>query len=314
MIANPNIAESLFTPAAEWPAPGVYQNVPFTQYATLLAVNATFLKELAMTTPAKAKYNCEHSKTTPDMEEGHTLHTFILEPERFSQDCHLAEACGAILKSGERKGRPCGCDSAEWTEAGWRCGKHRDGPSLGKGISQSLMTRLNDAYHEIWRVAGDVMQSIRDGDSFTEVALVWEDEGTGLLCKARLDIFTPADKQILDIKKVQSADAEAFGGVAGQRRYDVQAAWYQRAAKACFGDGIYDFRFIAVELNEGEANGAQVLWLDDEAMETGEKGAQAALEVFNECLKSGVWPGYSPAPKAVKLRPWIVRQEEALTA
>lgn len=298
---------------AAWPAPGVYAGVPYTQYATLQAANATMLKALATMPPEKAKYAVENRKLTEAIEDGLTLHTFLLEPARFNKECMLAESCGALLKSGDNKGKPCGAESAELTSEGvWRCKKHREeGPTL-KGISHDLMDRLNAAHKEVWRVAGDVMRSAYKGETLIELTLIWLDPATEVLCKCRLDLYHPVEKLIHDVKKTRSVDPEVFGDDVGTYGYHIQDAWYRRGARACFGVGTYDFKFIGVELNKNEANGAQVLYLDAEAQDCGEKAAQSALEVYAQATRTKTWWGYTATPKEVKMRPWVLRREDAL--
>lgn len=295
-----------------WPEPGVYANVPYHIYAALPAARASILKDLAVMTPEKAKFRADNPKSTPAMEEGIILHTFMLEPERFSRECKIAQPCEELLKSGQRKGLACGADTAKWDGKNWVCAKHRDGDGES-GITTEFYRRLQVAHRKIWEVAGDVFRGIATGDTCTEVTLIWIDPQTEVLCKCRLDLYQPEQRHIYDIKKCRSADANVFGGDVGILRYDLQSSWYRRGAKACFGGGIYNFSFIGVELNKDEANGVQVLVLDEKADSTGEKAAQSALEVYADCIRTGIWPGYSASPKLVSLRPYIVRHEELLS-
>ena len=301
----------------DFPAPGAYAGISFEDYASVKAANSSILRALATMTPAKAKHYVENRKVTKAMQEGQDLHTYILEPERFSRECFIAQPCQYLLKSGKRKDTPCGAGTAEWDGKAWLCGKHREEDGF-KGISPELHNRLRLAREEIWRVAGDVMQAVEDGEAYTELSLIWKDEETGVLCKARLDIFQKDFdgewNEITDLKKCRSANPETFGGDVGAMGYHIQAAWYRRGAAACFGDATYVFRFVAVELNPDEENGAQVLVLDDEADRVGEMAMKSALAVYADCLKSGEWPGYSAEAKTVSLRPWVARREELLNS
>src|ERR1700753_2245409 len=281
------VPKIVYTNAALWPAPGIYANIPYTQYATLQACNATMLKALAAMSPEEALYSVQNRTVTESIEEGITLHTFILEPERFSREYPLAQPCGAVLASGKRKGETCSNETAEWcgTAMGWRCGQHRDGNGI-KGLSKNLHERLLAAHKEIWRVAGSTMRGIYNGTIATELTLIWIDPGTEMLCKCRLDMYDPEERTITDIKKSRSVRPDAFGGVVGTLFYHLQSAWYRRGARACFGPGIYKFDFIGVKINKREAVAAQVLILDEEADATGEKAAESALQVYAECKRA----------------------------
>lgn len=298
----------------QWPAPGVYAGVPYTQYATLPACSATMLKALATMTPEKALHYVQNRKVTEAIADGVTLHTFMLEPARFKKECLLAKPCCATLASGKRAGEVCGNESALWygTPTGWRCGTHSKDYSDGvAGINQNLMDRLLKAHAEVFRVAGDILRSAYAGKSYIELTLIWIDPATEVLCKCRLDLYDPADQFIHDVKKTRSADPEIFGGDVGTFGYHVQDAWYRRGARACFG-GLPSFRFIAVELNKNEANGARVLELDGEAKRVGEKVAQDALEVYCKATFEKHWWGYPVKVGVVSLRPWVIRREDAL--
>lgn len=295
-------------PSSSWPSPGVYRGIPYTQYATLQATNATLLKAVATMPPGKAIYQMQNRKQTPDLFAGLVLHSYLLDPtEVFARQYPLAEPCGALLKSGENKGKPCGAGTAKLVSEGWRCAKHAESGVIGEGVNAELMGLVEAVQPEVWRVAEKQMNYPE-----AELTLVWKDEKTGLLCKARLDLCDPNNRAIADLKKTRCADADWFGGAVGTYGYHIQDAWYRRGAAAVIGKGIWQFDFVAIELNKNQRNGVQVLTLDDEARKLGEATAQSALEVVAMCQCEQVWPMYSAEPKIVKMRPWMVRAEDDL--
>lgn len=296
-----------FNDNKDWPNPGVYRGIAYTQYATLQAINATLLKALAQLPPAKALYKVQNQKMTPDIWAGIVMHSFMLDtPETFQRLYPLAAPCGSLLKSGENKGQPCGAGTTKFIESGWRCGQH-GGKNGRDGVSQELMGIIEAVHPEIWRVAEAQMNYPE-----SELTLIWEDEDTGLLCKARLDLCDPQARNIADLKKSRHADADWFGGAVGTFGYHIQDAWYRRGAESCMDGGIWNFDFVVVELNKGEKNGVQVLTLDDEAKRVGEATMQSALDVAAMCMEKNVWPMYSTERKIVKMRPWMVRAEDSL--
>lgn len=296
-----------YTDPTLWPQPGVYRNIPYQQYAELLACNATFLKKLAVMSAGHAKYEMDHPTVTKALINGIALHTFELEPERFAAEYEVSKPCEAIIKSGKRMGQSCG-NAAEKTDDGWLCGLHSKSATVdesAKIVTPEFLALLNNAHAEMWRVAYDLL----DGAE-RELTLVWEDPGTGLLCKARLDLFQENANLIGDIKSTQSANAALFPAYAGNYSYHLQAHWYCRGARAVLGDALYRFQFLAVELNEDEANGAALYELDDRSIEAGEKAAQDALNVYAECKRTGIWPLYSAGVKLISLRPYVIKNEE----
>jgi hypothetical protein len=75
----------------------------------------------------------------------------------------------------------------------------------------------------------------------------------GVECKALLDLVVVTHNDKGEVIKVEGIDLKTmafstlqFASAMRQRRYDLQAAWYKRALKACFGDKpVYSrFKFI----------------------------------------------------------------------
>ncbi len=178
-----------------------------------------------------------------------------------------------------------------------------------KSITPEFLAILENAHREMWRVAPDNL----DG-SEKELTLIWEESRFGRLCKARFDLFREDANLITDIKKVQCASTEAFSGDVSKRRYDVQDVWYRRAAQACLDEhGIYRLQFLCTELNDGKvANGAHLLEItDQESLAAAENTVNQTLEVYHNCMTTGVWPLYPAGCSQVSLRKWLIRKEMA---
>ncbi len=246
------------------------------------------------------------------MWEGTVMHHFFLQPDVFSSRHHVADSCAAILKSGDRKGMCCDSPGKSRDAAGnWFCGKHSEGEEDPDSITLELYDRLKAVRSEVYRVAGGMLEP--EGLQ-TEVSLIWKDADTGLLCKARIDLLRFEEGIIADFKKVQNADVHAFTRTVYERRYDIQAAHYAAGAIALFG-GDWRFLFIGVELNEKQANSANVVELD-EMEPVGESGLttwqlarvsrQTMLRDYAQCKRSGVFPGYTNAVKPIVASRWVL--------
>lgn len=308
----PPVSAPRFASVADWPAIGAYLDIPAEQYHALDAASATWLKAMAVRKPLHALYDMTHFKQTPDMWEGEVMHHFFLQPNLFSSRHHIADTCSAILKTGDKKGMACGLTGKIRDGQGnWFCGKHADGEADPDAITLELYERLKAVGTEVYRVAGGLLEP---KGLQTEVSLIWKDADTGLLCKARLDILRFSDRIIADFKKVQNADVHAFTRDIFSRRYDIQEAHYLAGAEALFG-GDWDFRFIGVELNENQANSANVVELDD-MQPVGESGfttrqlariaRQTMLRDYAQCKRSGVFPGYTNAVKPIVASRWVL--------
>ena len=96
--------------------------------------------------------------------------------------------------------------------------------------------------------------------------------------------------------------------------YDVQAAFYRRGVKAVFGVDA-KFRFVVVESTPPYALSvirpeSSVFWLGDRKIEV-------AKNIWRECLKTNVWPGYPPMTQTIELpeweeKKWLAREEASI--
>jgi len=141
-------------------------------------------------------------------------------------------------------------------------------------------------------------------DGQPEVTLAWEENG--VLCRARLDWLSTDRRTVDDFKT--SSDAEPFKFSRGSfynHGYDLQASWYRRGVRACFGTDPV-FRLAVVEKQApyqlivfDAAPG--VLALADAKIEW-------ALGTWKTCLETGDWPGYPARTHSVTLPPWAEDQ------
>lgn len=112
---------------ADCPPPGIYQDVPFEQYASWRAINSGVVKWMKVSPKhGQAALNGEiRSDDTRSMKLGRAIHCRILEPDTFADRFVVSRNCEAELKSGDRKGQQCGCNATFLGLDGkFYCGKH----------------------------------------------------------------------------------------------------------------------------------------------------------------------------------------------
>ena len=128
-----------------------------------------------------------------------------------------------------------------------------------------------------------------------ETTIVWIDRDSGLLCKARADIFP--DEQcftLVDLKKTVEATRSAFIRQICNMNYDIQGGMYSNGVEAN-GRPVNTFIFIGVEDTfpfavktvylGGGPEGNQ--WLRDSQDE-----ARRILMQIAECKELGYFPAY----------------------
>lgn len=283
--------------------------MPAEEYRKVDAVSNSFLSDLFDYSPAHAVYFREHPQDeTPSTRLGTALHVAALEPERFAEAYTLAGPCVAPLKSGDRKGEPCGVSGKYRTGGAWYCGTRGHLPA-GCQVDQGLKTLTHEEYEQVTLMARNIRQhpaafKLLTADGAAEVSLFWTDLETGVDCKARLD-WIAWDLAIVDVKTCQCAKPEAFGADIWRRGYYRQAAMYSWAA-AAVGRPVEFFAQIAVESNA--PFGVSVQNYSDDYLAHGREKVRELLNVVAECQRTGHWPAYSSKVEPVSLPAWADRQ------
>ena len=148
--------------------------------------------------------------------------------------------------------------------------------------------------------AGDIFEP---GLGQSELTLVWQDESTGVWCRARLDRWL--DPFLIDYKTCVDATETAFIRAVEDHGYHIQRAFYWRGAVA-LGLAPAEFLFVAQEKTAPHFVG--LYRISEPAARLGDRLVQAALERYRDCTASGVWPGYSTEVETLPLTRRASRQ------
>lgn len=143
-----------------------------------------------------------------------------------------------------------------------------------------------------------------------EQTLVWRDEKSGVMCRARLDwLPDPYDGRTIvpDYKTTISAEPGALQRTFASYGYYMQAAWYLDGVKACglAGDVEPSFLFVAQEKTAPYL--ITVVELDAPALELGRRRNREAIDTYVRCMETGRWPGYSDEPVLLSLPDYLTR-------
>ncbi|MGQ5576039.1 PD-(D/E)XK nuclease-like domain-containing protein [Streptomyces sp. ECR3.8] len=160
-------------------------------------------------------------------------------------------------------------------------------------------------------VAGRLFQP---GRGKAEQSLFWQDQRTGVWCRARPDWTPnrgPGQRLILvDYKTTTDASPEGVQRAVAAYGYHQQAAWYLAGAKALglHGDGD-EPGFVFVFQEKTAPYLVSVVELDFPALTLGAARNERALNVYRECVESGRWPGYSDRIQYLPLPPWAEKRD-----
>lgn len=267
---------SISTPPPAWPEPGLYPNIPEHVYHPSPGVSVSRLKRFAAAA-AKAFVAVEETNA---MRLGTLLHTVVLQPETVGEKYHLTDL--KRINDREKATR------AEIERAAGR--------ELLKRADYEHALRVRDALFKN-RVLREVFEH-PDG-IVTEQSFAHIDEETGLLRRGRSDIFAPGLGLIADLKRTQDASEYAIQQAISRLKYHWQADSYQCGYEALLG-ARPDFLFFFVEADDPPylVHPAEV---DADSMDAASVQVRAALRAYAECLKTGIWPGYTDGITTIRI-------------
>jgi hypothetical protein len=146
-----------------------------------------------------------------------------------------------------------------------------------------------------------------------EQTLIWQDEETGVWCRARLDWLPTSGygRMIVpDYKTSVSVSRAAITKSVAEHGYHRQAAWYLAGVRAL---GLAtDAAFVFIVQMKTPPYLVTLVELDAEALDVAERSNRRALEIYRDCVAADVWPGYSADIELISLPLWAVRAEESL--
>lgn len=218
---------------------------------------------------------------TPAMFAGTLLHCALLEPDQFLK----RYAVGPVVSTRA---------AVAWKEfvkahPGRECITPLQAEIAHRQAEALRMTPMGDSADD--GTLGDLLS-----DASCEASAYWRDVATGLLCKCRPDAaVTVGDADslgdvLVDVKTTSSAKPDEFNRSVTSYGYDVQAAFYSTGWAKATGRPVHSFIFACVESEYPHATALYTL--PDEWIAYGWQRFCQALDLYAECQRRGVWPGY----------------------
>ena len=262
--------------------PGIYHDVPFDEYRSIQAANASSLKMLDKS-PLAYLHACTNiSNSTPSKTLGTAIHAAILEPDRFDSEY-------TVFKE-RRSGKA------------WEAFKEKNnGRQILSTAEYDKILSMQEAVcnHEF----ADGLLS--GGES--EVTLVWNDVGTGILCKARIDYLNITERTIIDLKSTKDASSFSFSRDFANYCYHVSIAHYINGVRSLIG-GEFSTYVIAVE--NSEPYDVVPYEVTDSVYSAGKKKRKEQLEKLKRCQRNNEYPGISGTPLELELPAWAGVEEK----
>lgn len=270
--------------------PGIYERLDFAEYLAIDAISNTALGNMARS-PRHYRNAVELERAKP-LVIGSLVHCGRLEPLAIAE--RYAVMPDYHLDPGNKTG-----GGEESTSKATRYVKELTAKFCEANRDKEIVSR--DWYAE----ARAVVESLHaDTDSLAalsadayELSLVWEDDTTGLPCKARLDAVKHGS-HITDLKT--TADLTTFGKSFFRYGYYRQAAHYQDGWATLTGE-VLPFYLSVVEKCQPYC--VQTARVSDAAISFGREERQRLLTQIVECQANEEWPGPA-APAEWTLPEW----------
>lgn len=294
-------------------APGIYRDLSMADYLALPYLSASRLEDFRRS-PLWYRHRRENPQpSTPALERGTALHLAVLEPALFEAQYIVAEPCGVMLKSGQRKGEPCGNPGLfQLRDLGcWACGTHVKG--FGSQV-ESEGAQVITAEHRD-QVAGMAAaihshpraRTLFEGRGDFEVTIVFEDPETGLLVKIRPDRLVERAGMYVALKTSRDATSWAFPRDAENRGYFRGLSLYRRGLRSVG----WPYNCTAVLAVEPDAPFDVVPYLVDEsAIDSADVEVSRLLRRFQDCERDDHWPGHAPEFLTLRRPAWATKEED----
>jgi len=260
---------------------GIFSGIDQKDYRNSHGISQSTLQTLRFKTPAHVKYLLENkSAPTPAMILGSIIHGFALEPEQAEKDFVVRPEISKVSKEGK-------AIHAEFE----KLNSHRTIVTSsqydeGRKIAEAVRNH---------KVAGHL---IRSGER--ELSMWWDDDDTGIKCKARPDIILD-DGIIIDLKTTENASLEEFQKSIYNYGYFIQAYFYLWGLSK-YKQNVKNFIFICVEKSPPHA--VAVYYLNEAAIDKGREMVRKLLDIYAAAVKTNEWPGYSEEIQPISLPHW----------
>jgi exodeoxyribonuclease VIII len=256
--------------------------MPSDIYRSHEALSQSELKLIAEHSPAHYRYNRRYPRPDTDPKKlGRAAHVAILEPMRFHELYIKAPDVNRRTKAGK----------AEWDNA----------EAYARQLGMEML--LADHYD----AALEMRDAVRKSEVISEI---FQDGVAERMCfgyvhdvhaKAQLDYYRPKAHQIIDLKSTKCASKRQFERDIRSYRYHWQAVWYMDLVEAITGHAP-TFTIVAVETSPPYCSAIYTIKQDLATIARHEM--MGAVRLYQECQRTGVWPGYPMAVNEVSAHSW----------
>jgi len=274
------------------PEPGVYPDIPMSEYGTWDAANYSTLKQFKRSPAHAREMLVNPPDQTPAMALGSALHAAVLEPTLFSSDYVVAPKVDRRFNKNKKIWH-------DFQEA------NRDNEILTAQEYEQCIGMQDAA------MANPIVAELVNATGFTELSFVWIEGDTGVLCKGRIDRFARlwGNSVIADLKTTENASPDSWTREVLKYQYHAQAAFYMDGLGGVDSQ-VAERKFIWIVLEKKPPYAVAIYEPDAATIDKGRRMYRKYLRQWFMCQESGMWPGYATSIQPLLLPDWALRQEE----
>lgn len=271
-------------------APGIYPELPAEEYhADRTSLSSTGARKILMASPATFRYELDNPPAPKKVFDlGTAVHKLVL-----GDGPKLTVVPGARWDTKDAKARL------------------RDARAEGAVPLKEHEHAQVQAMADAVRRHPDAARMFNPERGKPEQSLFWTDTATGVQCRARFDWLPQSNGgQLLvpDLKTAVSASPKAFNKAVQDFRYDQQADHYTDGAEQLELAEVAVMAFVIVEKTPPYL--VNVIELSSGWLVMAAERNKRAREIYRECTRSGVWPGYPRGIAMVDPPAWLETEHE----
>lgn len=233
----------------------------------------------------------EGQKNTKAFFLGSLVHTMVLEPHLFDEEYCTKPSLWKMPP--EVRLKDVGKEQFEQVKAARKEVKDKNDIILAD--FEANMANKAVVSEEDLLLAHGMRNAVMDNQTAVDVmagakfekSIYWRHEPTGLICKARPDIWN--GRIVADLKTTLDAGLRGFQLAAYKDGYFLQAAMMYEALKS-IGEPFHNFVYICVE--KTAPHSVALYMLDDEALQFGLDQFNSLMERLAKSYETNQWPDY----------------------
>lgn len=251
---------------------GIWPGISRAEYDSIEAINASRLQHFEKSDLHGRDAMLHPKKPSRGMEVGTVFHMNMLEPGRF-------EAEYVVPPKVDRRRTE---DKIVWAKF--------EAKNVGKTyIDADAHEEITGMREMIW--SRPFASGVLSAPGLNEVAIVWTDEDTGVLCKGLLDKIAEYAgwTWLADIKSTRDASRDGFAREIKKHAYGAKAAFYH---DGCNVLAPRERRFVWLAVENSRPFAAAEYECTEEAIEKGRSRYRRWLRNYAEALRTNQWRGY----------------------